>query len=82
MNVLETIVAHKKKEVEDRKSLFPVKLLEKTIYFNSVPVSMKKYLLRNDLTGIIAEFKRKSPSKGFIHKYAVTCRPGRVLYQF
>src|ERR1700751_649082 len=70
MDILQKINDHKKKEVEERKSLFPVKLLEKTIYFNSVPVSMKKYLLRDDLTGIIAEFKRKSPSKGFINKYA------------
>jgi indole-3-glycerol phosphate synthase len=70
MDILQTIVAHKKREVEDRKSLFPVKLLEKTIYFDSIPVSLKKYLLRDDLTGIIAEFKRKSPSKGFINKYA------------
>jgi indole-3-glycerol phosphate synthase len=70
MDILQTIVTHKKKEVKERKSLFPVKLLEKAIYFNSAPVSLKKYLLRDDLTGIIAEFKRKSPSKGFINKYA------------
>ncbi|MGZ3865420.1 MAG: indole-3-glycerol phosphate synthase TrpC [Bacteroidia bacterium] len=70
MDVLQNIVEQKKKEVENRKSLFPVKLLEQSIYFNSTPVSMKKYLLRDDLSGIIAEFKRKSPSKGFINKYA------------
>lgn len=70
MNVLQNIVVHKKKEVEERKSLFPVKLLEQSIYFSSAPVSMKKYLRREDLLGIIAEFKRRSPSKGFINKYA------------
>ncbi|MGZ3862550.1 MAG: indole-3-glycerol phosphate synthase TrpC [Bacteroidia bacterium] len=70
MDVLQNIVTQKKKEVEDRKSLFPVKLLEQSIYFNSATVSMKKYLLRPGLSGIIAEFKRKSPSKGFINKYA------------
>lgn len=70
MDILQEIVAYKKKEIEERKSLFPVKLLEKSIYFNSNPVSLKKYLMRDDLTGIIAEFKRKSPSKGFINKYA------------
>ncbi len=70
MDVLQEIVATKKKEVEERKALFPIKLLEKSIYFNSNPVSLKKYLQRDDLTGIIAEFKRKSPSKGFINKYA------------
>lgn len=70
MDILQEIVAHKKKEVDERKSLFPVKLLEKSIYFNSIPVSLKKYLQRDDLTGIIAEFKRKSPSKGFINRFA------------
>ncbi len=70
MDILQEIIAHKRKEIEERKSLFPVKLLEKSIYFNSTPVSLKKYLSRNDLSGIIAEFKRKSPSKGFINRYA------------
>ncbi|MBI2418600.1 MAG: indole-3-glycerol phosphate synthase TrpC [Ignavibacteriales bacterium] len=70
MDILQEILVQKKKEVEERRSLFPVKLLEKSIYFNSNPVSLKKYLLRSELTGIIAEFKRKSPSKGFINKYA------------
>jgi indole-3-glycerol phosphate synthase len=70
MNILEEIIAEKKKEVANRKSLFPIKLLAKSIYFISPTVSLKKYLLRTDKAGIIAEFKRKSPSKGFINKYA------------
>lgn len=70
MNILDTIIAQKQKEVAERKSLYPAKLLERSIYFNSTPVSFKKYLSREDKTGIIAEFKRKSPSKGIINKYA------------
>ena len=70
MNTLKTIIEHKKKEVQEKKDLYPVKLLERSIYYNSPCVSLKKYLLRDDLAGIIAEFKRKSPSKGFINKYA------------
>jgi len=70
MNILEKIVAHKRTEVEENKSLIPVALLEKSIYFNSPTVSLKNYLLREDKSGIIAEFKRKSPSKGDINPYA------------
>lgn len=70
MNVLEKIIEHKKKEVAERESLYPVKLLEKSIYFRSPVVSLKKYLLNEDKTGIIAEFKRESPSSGIINRYA------------
>lgn len=70
MNILDKIIEHKYKEVEENKSLFPVKLLEKSMYFDSKPVSLKKYLTRQDKTGIIAEFKRKSPSKGIINEFA------------
>ena len=69
-NVLEEIIAHKRKEVEEKKSLFPEKLLERSLCFKTQPVSLKKYLRREDLSGIIAEFKRKSPSKGMLNAYA------------
>jgi indole-3-glycerol phosphate synthase len=68
MDILDKIIAHKEKEVEERKGLYPTKLLEKSIYFESEVVSLKKYLLREDKIGIIAEIKRKSPSKGMIHE--------------
>lgn len=70
MNILEKIIAHKKEEVQNRKNLYPVKLLEQSIYYETPVVSMKKYLNRPDKSGIIAEFKRKSPSKGAINPYA------------
>jgi indole-3-glycerol phosphate synthase len=70
MDILQKIVAHKEKEVAERKSLYPEKLLEQSIYFDGKPVSLKKYLTRADKSGIIAEFKRQSPSKGVINAHA------------
>lgn len=69
MNILEKIVAHKRIEVETQKELYPAKLLEQSIYFETPTISLSHYLKREDLTGIIAELKRKSPSQGDIHPY-------------
>jgi indole-3-glycerol phosphate synthase len=44
-----------------------MKLLEQSIFFSSPTVSLKKYVQRKDKSGIIAEIKRKSPSKGTIN---------------
>lgn len=70
MSILETIVTAKKKQVEKDRALYPVKLLEQSICFESPCVSLSKYIKREDKSGIIAEFKRKSPSKGAINLYA------------
>ncbi|MBE0649512.1 MAG: indole-3-glycerol phosphate synthase TrpC [Bacteroidales bacterium] len=70
MTILEEIVAYKRKETEERKRLYPLDLLKKSIYYHSPSVSLKHYLLREDKVGIIAEFKRKSPSKGLINEQA------------
>lgn len=70
MNILEKIVAQKKIEIASRRELYPQRLLEQSIYFSTPVVSLKKYLLREDKMGIIAEFKRRSPSKGDINPFA------------
>jgi indole-3-glycerol phosphate synthase len=70
MNILEKIIAHKKQEVAQRRELYPAKLLEQSVYFQTPTVSLRKYLQRPDKSGIIAEFKRRSPSKGDINPHA------------
>ncbi len=70
MNILDKIVARKYKEVAEKKKLYPTPLLEKSTFFNSKTVSLSHYIKREDKSGIIAEFKRKSPSKPAINPYA------------
>ncbi|HTH55227.1 MAG TPA: indole-3-glycerol phosphate synthase TrpC [Cyclobacteriaceae bacterium] len=67
MDILEQIIHHKKKEVAERKNLYPVKLLEQSIFFSRQVISLKRALKENSRSGIIAEFKRQSPSKGVIN---------------
>lgn len=67
MNILDKIIANKAKEVAEKSSLVPVKLLEQSTYFDSNVVSLRQYVQDPDKSGIIAEFKRKSPSKGMIN---------------
>lgn len=68
--MLQEILENKRKKVEQQKQLYPTKLLEQSLYFDSNCVSLSHYLTRKDKSGIIAEFKRKSPSKGIINAYA------------
>jgi indole-3-glycerol phosphate synthase len=70
MSILSDIVAVKRKEIEEQRSLYPVKLLERSLHFETPVVSLKKYILRSDRNGIIAEIKRRSPASGTIHAYA------------
>jgi indole-3-glycerol phosphate synthase len=67
MNILEQIVAHKKNEVEQRKKELSVKALETERFFTRETLSLKQCISDPAKTGIIAEYKRKSPSKGIIN---------------
>jgi indole-3-glycerol phosphate synthase len=73
MNILDTIIAKKKIEVAERKRNKSISELENGPFFKNETLSLKEYLLREDKTGIIAEYKKKSPSKGIINnKSSVT----------
>ncbi len=67
MNILDKIVADKRKEVDVRKSLIPVSQLEQAVLYNRETVSLAT-ALRNSSSGIIAEHKRRSPSKSVINQ--------------
>ena len=66
MNILDKIVKDKRVEVDLRKSLIPVKQLEQSILFQRPANSLAK-ALKNSKSGIIAEHKRRSPSKSVIN---------------
>ncbi|MEY2703973.1 MAG: hypothetical protein RL407_35 [Bacteroidota bacterium] len=67
MNTLEKIIADKYLEVEERKKQRTVADLEKSSFFSKPTLSLKSFLLNPTKSGIITEFKRKSPSKGLIN---------------
>ena len=66
MDILEKIEIDKRKEVELRKSLIPVSQLEQSVLFERQTFSLANNL-RNSKSGIIAEHKRRSPSKSVIN---------------
>ncbi len=67
MNILDKIVEQKKKEIISAKQLKTISDLEKSSYFHRPTISLKNKLQQNHPNGIIAEYKRKSPSKGIIN---------------
>ncbi len=67
MNILSKIVKDKRKEIDLKKSLIPIKQLEASVLFQRETFSLAK-ALRNSSTGIIAEHKRRSPSKSTINQ--------------
>jgi len=67
MNILDNIVADKHKEVDLKKSLIPVSQLEQSVLFERKTTSLANKL-RNSSSGIIAEHKRRSPSKSTINQ--------------
>jgi len=71
MNILDKIIFDKKREVVLKKSIIPVSQLENSVFFERQTISLSQKL-RTSSTGIIAEHKRRSPSKSVInHNFTV-----------
>lgn len=68
-DILQTIVTAKRLEVDARRQVVPIEHLSSQCAGLKRGLSLKQALLDSP-TGIIAEFKRKSPSKGYIFEGA------------
>ncbi len=68
-DILTTIIANKRKELEAQMEAVPLSQLETRLDESKPCISMSQALVQS-ATGIIAEFKRRSPSKGWIHRNA------------
>ena len=67
MNILDKIVVDKRKEVALKAGVLPVSQFEKSVLFERTGNSLAT-ALKNSNTGIIAEHKRRSPSKQTINQ--------------
>jgi len=70
MNILDKIIAHKKVEIAKAKEFISVEALMQSKFYGRKTFSLKQFLLDETKSGIIAEFKRQSPSKGIINNKA------------
>ena len=77
-NILATIVAHKLKEVAARKNEITIAQLEAMPLFAKKVLSLRSNLVDPNKTGIIAEFKRQSPSKGVINNTALVSKVAKA----
>lgn len=68
MNILEKIVEVKRKFLSIKRSQYPIEYLEKSKFFNRKTYSFYQRISKFSI-GIIAEFKRESPSKGALNNY-------------
>lgn len=63
MNILTEIVAHKRREVTERRRATPIEALQETARLREAP-PLFEAALRSAPIGLIAEIKRRSPSAG------------------
>lgn len=65
MTILDIIIERKKEEIAASKANTSIEQLKDTLFFERKTFSLKESVKNN--SGIIAEFKRQSPSKGIIN---------------
>ena len=68
--ILDKIIREKRREVAVQKKTVSLEQLQDSLYYTRPRLSMSRALAQAAPAGIIAEFKRRSPSKGFIKKVA------------
>jgi indole-3-glycerol phosphate synthase len=70
MTILDKIIENKKREINRLIKSVTVRDLERSSLFERKVVSLSGSIIDKSKTGIIAEFKRKSPSKGIINSFS------------
>lgn len=79
--ILNTIIAAKRKQIEKFKPMSSIERFEKDGFFWQISNrSLVQSLLQPGSTGIIAEFKRKSPSKGWFKTKELEAEPVVTAY--
>jgi indole-3-glycerol phosphate synthase len=81
MNILDKIVVQKKIEIEIAKQRYPIKDLQRSELYKRSCISLSDSLKDGLSLGIIAEYKRESPSKGLINIHQNTAKDVAIEYQ-
>ena len=80
MNILDNIVLQKEIEIENAKQRYSIKDLQLTDLYKRSCISLSESLRDGQSLGIIAEYKRKSPSKGLINIHHNTVKDVAIAY--
>ncbi len=80
MTILDTIIERKKEEIAAAKASISIEQLKDTPFFQRANYSLKESV--KNKSGIIAEFKRQSPSKGVINNNVLPSEVAPAYEQF